>query len=56
MTPNERQQLKSDLRIVSAYYGLSTESEKMAYIAAEDCERARIIYRNIRISIEEETR
>ena len=50
----ERQKMKSDIAVVASFYGLSEESEKMAYTAAEHSERARSIYSKIRKSIERE--
>lgn len=52
MTPAERKQMKEDIAVVARFYGLSKESEAMAYEAAKYSIRAVSIYRNIRESIE----
>jgi hypothetical protein len=52
MTSAEKSQMKKDIQFVSAFYGLSPESERMAYLSAIDSDRARSIYRKIRESIE----
>jgi hypothetical protein len=50
----ERAKMKEDIAVVAAFYGLSKESEAMAYKAAQHSVRARAIYRRLRRSIERE--
>lgn len=54
MTSAEKSQMKKDIHFVAAFYGLSQESERMAHLSAIDSDRAKTIYRMIRISIERE--
>lgn len=54
MTPAERKQMKKDIAFVAKFYGLSKESEAMAYKAAQHSDRAVSIYKRIRESIERE--
>ena len=54
MTSAEKSQMKKDIQFVAAFYGLSQESERMAHLSARDSDRAKMIYRMIRISIERE--
>ena len=54
MTPSEKIKMKEDIHFVAAFYGLSPESERMAHLSAQDSDRAKTIYRMIRISIERE--
>ena len=54
MNSAERAKMKEDIAVVAAFYGLSKESEAMAYKAAQHSVRAQSIYRKIRESIERE--
>ena len=49
-----KKQMKDDVHFVATFYGLSPESERMAHLSALDSDRAKTIYRMIRISIERE--
>jgi hypothetical protein len=46
--------MKKDIKLVSDFYGLSEESSAMAYTAAKYSDRAKTIYKMIRVSIEKE--
>lgn len=54
MTSAEKSKMKKDIHFVATFYGLAPESERMAHLSAIDSERAKTIYRMIRISIERE--
>ena len=54
MKPTIKKQMKDDIHFVAAFYGLSPESERMAHLSAQDSDRAHVIYRKIRESIERE--
>jgi hypothetical protein len=44
--------MKKDIAVIARFYGMSKESEAMAYKSATHSNRARMIYSRIRESIE----